>query len=283
MAAQSDRQRIGRAFHRHAAEYDRYASVQKRVVVRLERLLEAHLPRTPQRALDIGCGTGALLTVLSRHYPHASLVGLDLAFNMARQSAAHLREKALLVNGDAERLPFQDGMFDLVVSASTLQWVDRLDCCFQQCHRVLRDKGLLCAAFFGGGTLWELRECYRDAVTNRFGAGDERQNRMHRFRNRDEVRQVMSGLGYDPVLIAAETEMEYHSDVAGLLRSIKSIGAATTSRNDTGGGLGWRGLLADMANIYQERFLEGGMIPATYEVIYVVARKGGVLTSPMKR
>lgn len=283
MVAQSDRQRIGRAFHRHAAEYDRYASVQKRVVVRLERLLEAHLPQAPPRALDIGCGTGALLSVLAGRYPHASLVGLDLAFNMARQSAARLGDRALLVNGDVERLPFQDGVFDLVVSASTLQWVDRLDVCFQQCHRVLREGGLLCAAFFGGRTLWELRECYREAVTNRFGANDERQNRMHRFRDRDEVQRVMSGLGYDQVVIATETEMEYHTDVAGLLRSIKSIGAATTSRNDTGGGLGWRGLLADMANIYQERFLEGGMIPATYEVIYVVARRGGVRLSPTTR
>ncbi len=273
MAAPSDRQRIGRAFHRHAAEYDHHASVQKRVVARLERLMAAHLRQAPQRALDLGCGTGALLAVLHGNYRQAGLVGLDLAFNMARQSAVRMAENALLVNGDAERIPFRDEAFDLVASASTLQWVDRLDLCFQECHRVLQEGGLLCAAFFGGTTLWELRECYREAVTNRFGAGDGRQDRMHRFRDKDEVQRALSGIGYDQVLIATETEMDYHADVAGLLRSIKSIGAATTSRNDAGGGLGWRGLLADMAAIYQERFLDGGMIPATYEVIYVVARK----------
>jgi malonyl-CoA O-methyltransferase len=278
----ADRKRVGRAFHRHAAEYDHHASVQKRVIARLERLMAAHLHHDPQRVLDIGCGTGTLLAVLHGLYPRAGLCGVDLAFNMARQSAARLGDAALLVNGDAEQLPFREGVFDLVVSSSTFQWLDRLDCCFQECHRVLKEGGLLCVAFFGGRTLWELRDCYQETVRNRFGAADARQGRMHRFRERDEVQRALSGFGYDQVLIANETEMEYHADVSGLLRSIKSIGAATAARSDAGGGLGWRSLLADMANLYEERFLDGGMIPATYEVIYVVARKGPA-TSPVTR
>lgn len=273
MTAADELKRIGAAFHRQAGEYDRHASLQRRVVARLERLVAANRRQAPAVALDIGCGTGAMLAALAGLYPHARLCGLDLAFNMARNSARRLGGDALIVNGDAGRLPFGDGTFDLVVSASTFQWVERLDRCFEECRRVLGRGGLLCVAFFGGRTLWELQESYREAVALRFGANDARRERMQRFREVAEVRSLVSGVGFDRAVIAVETEMEYHPEVGDLLRSIKGIGAATAARSDVGGGLGWRGLLTDMAAIYRARFMEGGVIPATYEVIYVVAVK----------
>lgn len=268
-----DRTRIGRGFHRQAGEYDRHAVVQKRVVANLTRLVESHCARAPGTALDIGCGTGAMLAALHRYYPQARLCGLDLAFNMALRSAQRLGPATMLVNGDAETLPFREGCFDLVVSASTLQWVRHLDVCFRECQRVLAPGGLFCAAFFGGKTLWELQESYRGALANRSSCDDSRGSRLQRFRTGMDVRQALEGLGFDRVVVATETEMEYHPDVPALLRSIKGIGATTPARTDTGGGLGWRGLLNEMAGIYRSRFQQEGKIPATYEVIYIVARR----------
>lgn len=273
MTTADDRIRIGRAFHRQAGEYDQHASVQKRIVTRLDQLVATHQKGSPAQVLDIGCGTGAMLATLQGRYPQADLCGLDLAFNMAKLSEQRLAGEALLVNGAAEHLPFRGRAFDLVVSASTLQWVDRLDICFEECHRVLRDDGLLCVAFFGGRTLWELQECYREAVTRHFGAHDVRVDRLHRFREMEEVQRVVSRFGYSQVLIGKETEMENHADVSDLLRSIKAIGAATTARSETSGGLGGRGMLTDMASIYNSRFKKDDLVPVTYEVIYVVARR----------
>lgn len=273
MNVRDDRKRIGRGFHRQAGEYDRYAVVQKRVVENLTRLVESHCDRAPRRALDIGCGTGAMLSVLHRLYPAASLAGLDLALNMALKAAERLGPAAMLVNGDAECLPFGDGSFDLLVSASTLQWVKDLDGCLRECLRVLAPGGLFCAAFFGGRTLWELQESYREALADRCCADDGRGGRLQRFRDMGEVRKVLDDSGFAQAVVAGEREMEYHPDVAALLRSIKGIGATTPARN-AGGGLGWRGLLNAMASGYQARYQKNGMIPATYDVIYIVARKG---------
>jgi malonyl-CoA O-methyltransferase len=250
--------------------------VQKRVVANLTRLVQSHCPGTPASALDIGSGTGAMLASLHGLYPHARLCGLDLAFNMTLRSAQRLGPAAMMVNGDAECLPFRNNGFDLVVSASTLQWVRRLDSCFSECLRVLAPGGLFCAAFFGGRTLWELQESYRGALANRSCCDDSRGSRLQRFRTGVDVRQALEGLAFDRVMVATETEMEYHSDVPALLRSIKGIGATTPARADTGGGLGWRGFLNDMAGIYRSRFQQEGTIPATYEVIYIVARRSAV-------
>lgn len=273
MTAAGDRNRIGRAFHRQAGEYDQHASVQKRIVTRLDQMVASHQQGTPAQVLDIGCGTGAMLATLQERYPQAGLCGLDLAYNMAKQAQQRLVGEALLVNGAAEQLPFRGRAFDLVVSASTLQWVDRLDICFEECHRVLRDGGLLCVAFFGGKTLRELQESYRQAVTRHFGAHDARIERLHRFRGMDEVQRLVSRFGFSQVQIGKETEIEYHADVSDVLRSIKAIGAATTARSEKSGGLGGRGMLTDMASIYHSRFIKDGLVPATYEVIYVMARR----------
>ena len=86
------------------------------------------------------------------------------------------------------------------------------------------------------------------------------------------MRQALAGIAYDRVVIATETEIELYPDVGALLRSIKGIGATTPARNN-GGGLGWRGLLNAMAANYRSRFQRNGMIHATYDVIYLVARK----------
>lgn len=271
--AVSERKRIGSAFHRQAGEYDRYAKVQKRVVSRLVQLVDSRLEQLPARLLDIGCGTGSLLGELHARYPQASHCGIDLAFNMALKTATRLGPNAMLVNGDAEQLPFKDGTFDLVASSSTFQWAPQLGACFAECCRVLKDGGLLCVAFFGGKTLWELQECYREALAGRFGGDDRRGGRLQRFRDVAEVKRTMTGLGYEQLVITSEMEIDYHADVPDLLRSIKGIGASTTARNDSGGGLGWRGVLSDMADIYRSRFQKDGMLPATYEVIYIVARR----------
>lgn len=269
------RQRIGQAFHRQAGEYDRHAVVQKRVVGNLVQLIERHIQCPPERLLDIGCGTGALLSTLHGCFPAAQLCGVDLAFNMALHSEVRFGGKALVVNGDAEMLPYRSSAFELVVSASTLQWLPQLDSCLAECRRVLSDGGLLCLAFFGGRTLWEMQESYRRSLAARYGEADERLARLHRFRQCSEVEQVLERMGFEQVLVTSEIEMEYHPDVKSLLRSIKNVGAGTASNSGGGGGLGWRTALNDMADYYQEHFSRDGMIPATYEVIYVVASCGG--------
>lgn len=274
MSAVDDRKRIGQGFHRHAGEYDQHTIVQKRVVRHLDDLVANHMDTAnPRRLLDIGCGTGALTAAMKNRYPQAGLFGLDLAYNMAHKTAARVGSGAMIVNGDAECLPFRDGAFDLVVSASTFQWVRQLDVCFSECNRVLAEGGLFCTAFFGGRTLWELHESFDEAISGRWGDKSGMINRLHKFRGSSEVQQVFEKVGFDQVVIATEVEMEYHPDVNDLLKAIKGIGANATGRSGSSGGLGWRGVLGDMAAIYRSKYRSEGMIPATYEVIYVVARK----------
>ncbi len=269
--------RIGKGFHRHASEYDQHTIVQKRVVANLDRMIGNHCTSNPARLLDIGCGTGALTLAMKKRYPESKIFGLDLAYNMTLKASSRLGPDAVFVNGDAEQLPFKNNVFNLVVSASTFQWAKSLENCFRESCRVLSEGGVFCTAFFGGKTLWELQESYREALANRYSAEDKRSSRLQRFRSKDDARQALEGLGFDKIIIGSEEELEFHPDVPDLLRAIKGVGASTTAKNDAGSGLGWRGVINDMANIYRSRYRCDGQIPATYEVIYVIARRGSAL------
>jgi SAM-dependent methyltransferase len=103
--------------------------------------LQQYLPAWSDAAiLDGGCGTGANLARLGNHPRH---VGIDLAPEAVAFCAA--RGLKNLVRGDVTTLPFGDASFAGVVSASVLyhDWVKDVDRAVRECHRVLREGGVL--------------------------------------------------------------------------------------------------------------------------------------------
>ena len=63
--------------------------------------------------LDVGCGTGNLLLLISSKY-EASFAGVDISPDMLEIARDKLGEKADLIVGDSENLPFDDESFDVV-------------------------------------------------------------------------------------------------------------------------------------------------------------------------
>jgi ubiquinone/menaquinone biosynthesis C-methylase UbiE len=107
----------------------------------------------PLRTLDVGCGTGALLRLLAARLPEAvELVGVDAALGMvaAGRSLPDLDPRIQFIQATAERLPFREASFDLVVSTTSFDhWADQLQG-LKECARMLRDDGrLVLADLFG--------------------------------------------------------------------------------------------------------------------------------------
>lgn len=262
---------VATAFHDRAAEYDRHVSVQKKVVNNLAGYVATHLAEVPEKILDVGTGTGALLQCLRRYYPDAALFGLDPAYNMCLQTASKLGKGCLAVNGYAEMLPFKSAVFDLAVSASALQWVENIAAALLELRRILKPGGTLCIAFFCDGTLLELQTCFRDVVCGDDVNSSERTVRLHRFRTVADVKAILEGMDFEQVILNCEVETDWYDDLPSLLRSIRNIGAGAVSGGSVTG-LGWRGIINRMSRLYVERYGEQGKIPATYKVLYLYAR-----------
>jgi ubiquinone/menaquinone biosynthesis C-methylase UbiE len=115
---------------------------------------------SPARILDVGCGTGYLLRLLASRCPEAAeLAGVDPAPGMIKVAAASGApdaagapgapgapagdERLRFSAGAAEQLPYRDGSFDLVVSATSFDhWSDQA-AGLRECHRVLVPDGHL--------------------------------------------------------------------------------------------------------------------------------------------
>jgi ubiquinone/menaquinone biosynthesis C-methylase UbiE len=137
------------AFGRRARRYDQgwRGELHHQIADRTAGLARACVP-APRRVLDIGCGTGYLLGVLAAHAPQAEcLAGIDAAPEMievARGTATDGRLR--FVVGAAERLPWPDATFDLVVSTTSFDhWADQQRG-LAECARVLAPGGCLVLA-----------------------------------------------------------------------------------------------------------------------------------------
>ena len=109
----------------------------------LDRMEADGVPLARSRVLDVGSGTGAFLAEAYERVGEA--VGLDIALRWLQVSRRRFLDRGqpapALVCACAERLPFADGEFDLVVSTATLEFTRDADRVFAECARVLRPGG----------------------------------------------------------------------------------------------------------------------------------------------
>lgn len=100
-------------------------------------LLDQHLKVNQPQILDVGCGTGAVLTELQRRGP---AIGIDLSHDALTYS----RDRGLpnLVYANAEQLPFTANIFDAVVSLDTIEHVPDHQSAVAEIFRTLKPGGI---------------------------------------------------------------------------------------------------------------------------------------------
>ncbi|HSP69885.1 MAG TPA: class I SAM-dependent methyltransferase [Bryobacteraceae bacterium] len=92
------------------------------------------------RHLDVGCGKGELLNLLQADFAHSA--GCDVSANMVRQIAG----METLLQSDPLRIPFEDGVFDLVTAVCVYHHVPVVGrgALTGEIRRVLRPGGFFC-------------------------------------------------------------------------------------------------------------------------------------------
>jgi SAM-dependent methyltransferase len=143
----------------------------------VDALLRVVAPERGDRLLDVACGPGGVLNAFAPWVHQA--VGIDLTMAMLSQARLRLAEGVVwLVCGDAERLPFPDAVFTLVVTTWAMHH-------FANPGRVLEEAARVCRR---GG---------RVAVADLVGSDDEakraRQNAVERLRDPSHVEAMSRG------------------------------------------------------------------------------------------
>ena len=102
-------------------------------------VIERNLPDHATSLLDVGCGTGANLEAITRHFPELTTVGLD-ADSFCLEACS---ERGLSVrSAAAEQLPVSDGSQDVVTAFDVLEHVENEVSMLREMVRALRPGGL---------------------------------------------------------------------------------------------------------------------------------------------
>ena len=103
-----------------------------------------------KKLLDIGCGTGYLINMLSKEYD-AEFTGLDLSPEMIKQAKSKKIKNSVFVEGRSDELPFENDTFNVVTCSQSFHHYPETNKPMQEAKRVLRPGGLYILSDTGVG------------------------------------------------------------------------------------------------------------------------------------
>ncbi|HMC05949.1 MAG TPA: class I SAM-dependent methyltransferase [Solirubrobacterales bacterium] len=109
-----------------------------------------HVKPAPERAVEVGTGTGEGALLIAREFPQASVRGVDISEEMIRAASAKVgldpEGRVAFRVADAAELPYGEESFDLVVHLNMPPF-------FAEAARILRPAGhAIVAASWGAAT-----------------------------------------------------------------------------------------------------------------------------------
>ncbi len=110
-----------------------------------QRMLEMLELREGESAVDLGCGTGEdARAMAARSGPHGSTVGVDLSATMiaeARRRSGRNTSGIEFIQGDVQKLPFEDECFDAVRTERVVQHTPDAEAAIGEMARVAKRGG----------------------------------------------------------------------------------------------------------------------------------------------
>jgi ubiquinone/menaquinone biosynthesis C-methylase UbiE len=184
-----DRVRV--EFSRQALPYSQTPSISD--AARLQKLVQAVSPDASAKVLDVACGPGYVALAFAEVC--REVVGIDLTPEMLEVAESHRRKRqitnASFQLGAAEKLPFRNQEFDVVVSRLALHH-------WQAPRRIIAEMVRVCRH---GGTI-----ALEDLITSEHARRASLHNRIEKLRDPSHTR-AFSASGLVRVLAAANLEI----------------------------------------------------------------------------
>ncbi|KUJ73422.1 biotin synthase [Ruegeria marisrubri] len=249
--------RVGQCFRRGLGTYHQAARAQAQISRDLAGLLaECGAPEQFGNVLEFGCGTGHLTEALLQRFSIGALTLNDLVAEAAELAGAAARKQGVplrFVAGPVEtlRLPQE---YDLIASASTVQWLPDLPEVLERLCASLGPGGWLALSGFGTAQFRELAALGSAAAApNYLNVGD--------WPGILPPGLELKAIRQQPIVLEFPTAVD-------VLRHLRATGVNGRARDR------WsKQQLRSFESAYRERFERNGMLSLTYDPVMLVARK----------
>ena len=257
---------IQAAFDQAAKQYEQHAVLQKESLSRLlERVVDDFrddLKTLPKQILDLGCGTGWAVPELLKLFPETHIIAADFAQSMVNHVPKHPQVSARVT--DAHAIDVHAQSCDLVFSNLMIQWCDE-STVLQEIKRALKPGGHLHLTTMGEHTLHELKLAWQEI---------DDQPHVNEFVPAAKMADLTMQLGFEDVIADSEFITMTYANVIDMMRDLKNIGAHNDD-NKRSKGLTSPKIIKQLTKNFEQFRTEDGLYPATYELVYLRARKSG--------
>ncbi len=166
--------------------------------------------------LDLGTGTALIPVELCKRVEDCRVMASDASYHMLDLARYHLEIASLtdriqLDMADAKQMPYADEMFDIVISNSIVHHIAEPAAVLQAAVRVTKPGGLL---FFRDLMRPETEDQLDQLVETYSGQESEHaqqlfRDSLHAALNLDEMRQIVTQLGFEPDTVLATSDRHW--------------------------------------------------------------------------
>ncbi len=247
-----DKQLVAHRFAEAKDTYGSHATVQHTVAAELWEqtipFLSEMVHIGTRRVLEIGVGDGTLTRLYSDFFANDDVTLWDIA-NITIPEDAPPASKLRVCDAETTIDSEPDESYDVILSASTIQWFHSPGRFIRHLERVLTPGGIAAIALYGKGTFKEI-----EAATAR----------SLNYQNLDQLTMAASESGMETVYSAEATSTVTFPAVTDLLRHLKFTGV-----NSLGNGSS-----KDALRLMRHYPLQSnGSAPLTYHSLYLILKK----------
>ncbi|ORU93507.1 MAG: malonyl-[acyl-carrier protein] O-methyltransferase BioC [Cycloclasticus sp. symbiont of Bathymodiolus heckerae] len=256
-----DKQVVQQSFDLASDRYNQFTSLQRTIG---DRLLERIDVCSQGNVLDIGSGTGYLTKKLTELNHADDVYALDISTGMLQQTKLNTRQSSLngFICADAENLPLAKESIRAVYSNLAYQWCSNLGKAIGDVHDILQTDGVFAFSTFGPKTLQELKSVWAtvDGAVH-----------VNYFEDMSDIQGYLERSGFKQITVRSEDIVVHYDTPKQLMLGLKGMGAHNINQGRNKGLTGV-GAFKAMLKKYEGLRVESG-IPATYEAVYVYAKK----------
>lgn len=169
-----------------------------------------------------------------------------------------------------DRLPFPEAQFDLILSCLHLHWVNHLPGLLQSIRSCLQPGGIFLGAFWGGQTLFELRESLLQAELQLKGGVSPR---IAPLIHPSDAPLLLGKAGFSEPIVDRESLTVTYPSLSSLMHDLRGMGE-TNKLIDRQKTFTPQILFEKTEDFYRTTYgNSNGVFPATFEVIYVTGWK----------